>query len=98
MEKLHRELKEKDFAMVTISIQESATVVRRFFNRHNLTFTALLDLNGKSVPAFGIRAIPTTLILDKTGRIIGRAMGSRKWDSLESIVMFKRLVETPVST
>ena len=93
MERLHRRLKDKDFVMVAVSIQESASDVQRFFKQHKLSFTALLDSTGKTVPGFGIRAIPTTLILDKNGRIFGRIMGPRKWDSRESIAMFQQLVD-----
>ena len=50
---------------------------------------------GKTVPGFSLRAIPTTLVLDKSGRIIGRITGPRDWDSRESIVMFERLVDPP---
>jgi peroxiredoxin len=97
MEKLHRKLNDMDFALVTVSIQDSATQVKRFFKQHKLTFTALLDSSGKTVPGFGIRAIPTTLILDKTGRIIGRVMGPREWDSRESLAMFELLVAEPLA-
>jgi len=92
MEKLHRKLKEKNFAMVAVSVQDSAAEVRRFFKQNQLTYTALLDSIGKTVPGFGIRAIPTTLLLDKSGRIFGRIMGPREWDSRESVAMFKQLL------
>ena len=97
MEKLHRKLKDSDFALVTVSIQDSATEVKRFFKQNKLTFTALLDSSGKTVPGFSIRAIPTTLMLDKTGRIIGRVMGPREWDSRESIALFEHLANEPVA-
>jgi thiol-disulfide isomerase/thioredoxin len=97
MEKLHRKLKGKDFALVTISIQDSAAEVKRFFKQNQLTFMALLDSVGKTVPGFAIRAIPTTLILDKSGRIVGRVMGMREWDSRESIAMFEQLINGPLA-
>ena len=93
MEKLHLKLKDKNFALVSVSIQDPALQVKRFFLLNKLTFTALLDPNGKTVPGFGIRAIPTTLIIDKSGRIIGRAMGAREWDSRESIALFEQLIK-----
>jgi len=96
MEKLHRKLKHKDFAMVSVSLQDSAAEVERFFKQNQLTFTVLLDSFGKTVSDFAIRAIPTTLILDKTGRIVGRVMGAREWDSRESIAMFKQLIDEPL--
>jgi len=92
MEKLHRKLKDKDFVLLSTSLQDPAAEVKRFFKQNKLTFTALLDSTGKTVPGFGIRAIPTTLILDKTGRIIGRVMGAREWDSRESTAMFEQLI------
>jgi len=95
MEKLHRKLKHKDFAMVSVSLQDSAAQVQRFFKQNQLTFTVLLDSFGKTVPEFAIRAIPTTLILDKTGRIVGRVIGQREWDSRESIAMFDQLIDEP---
>ena len=72
MEKLHQKLKNKDFALVTINLQESSSQVKAFFEAYKLTFTALLDSTGEVGVSFGIRAIPTTFSLDKTGRIIGR--------------------------
>ena len=95
MEKLYRRFKDKDFAMVSVSIQDPPLAVKRFFLMNKLTFTALLDQSGKTVPGFAIRAIPTTLILDKSGRIFGRVMGPREWDSRESVAMFNRLIENP---
>jgi peroxiredoxin len=95
MEELHRKFKEKDFAVVAVSIQDSAAAVKRFFKQNQLTYTALLDSAGKTVPGFGIRAIPTTLLLDKSGRIFGRIMGPREWGSRESVAMFQQLLAEP---
>jgi peroxiredoxin len=93
MEKLHQTLKNKDFKMVTINLQESASQVKTFFKAFNLTFTALLDSTGEVGASFGIQAIPTTYILDKTGRIIGLANGLREWDSKAAIALFENLMD-----
>ena len=94
MEKLHRRLTDKNFAMVTVNIKESASQVRKFFEQHKLTFTALLDMTGEVSTEFGIGAIPTTFILDKSGQIIGRITGPREWDSRESVAMFEQLADS----
>jgi thiol-disulfide isomerase/thioredoxin len=93
MEKLHQKLKNKDFAMVTVNLQESASQVKAFFKEFKLTFTALLDSSGEVGASFAIRAIPTTYILDKTGRIIGRVSGPREWDSKAAIALFENLID-----
>ncbi len=96
MEKLHQKLKNKDFAMVTVNLRESASKVKAFFKKFKLTFTALLDSTGLVGASFGIRAIPTTYILDKTGRIIGRVNGPREWDSKAAIALFENLMDKDV--
>jgi len=93
MEKLHQKFKDGDFAMVTINLQESASEVKAFFKIFNLTFTALMDSTGEVGASFGIRAIPTTYILNKTGRMIGRVSGPREWDSKASIALFEKLID-----
>lgn len=93
MEKLNQKLKNTDFAMVTINLQESASQVKSFFEEFKLTFTALLDSTGEVSALFGIRSIPTTYILDKTGRIIGLVSGPREWDSKTAIALFENLID-----
>ncbi len=98
MEKLHQKMRNKAFAMVAVNIQEPASRVKQFFKQYQLTFTTLMDASGQVAAGFGIRAIPTTLILDKTGRIIGSIQGPREWDGKKSIAMFEHLIDSdPVS-
>lgn len=98
MEKLHQKFKDKDFVMVGINLQESAERVKQFYQQHQLTFTTLLDLTGDVGAALGINAIPTTLILDKNGRIVGKALGPRDWESKESIALFEYLTDRYVAS
>ncbi len=92
MEKLHKRLKDRDFAMVAVNLREPATRVKKYFDKQKLTFTALLDSKGKIGSQFGIRAVPTTFILDKEGGIIGKVFGSREWNSQKSIALFEHLI------
>jgi peroxiredoxin len=98
MEKLHRKLDGKDFAMIAVNLQEPALRVKDFLKQYQLTFSILLDTKGKIAQQFGIRAVPTTFILDKDGGIIGKALGSRHWDSKESITLFEHLMNRVVQT
>jgi thioredoxin-related protein len=84
--------------MVTVNIQESAPQVKKFFKNFKLTFTALLDTTGEVATGFSIRAIPTTFILDKSGRTIGTIMGPREWDSKKTVAFFEHLINTYETT
>ncbi len=93
MQKLHTRFKDQNFAMVTVNMQESARKVRDFVDQYKLTFTVLLDSHGEVARRFGIRALPTTFILDKSGRILGQALGAREWNSKKATALFKHLME-----
>jgi len=97
MKKLHQKLKDKDFVMIAVSLQESAQVVRDFFQKYKLTFTALLDSTGEVGRWFGIRAIPTTYILDRDGKVLGAAMGARQWDNKDAIALFEYLADKEIT-
>ena len=92
MERLHRRFKDKNFVMVAINSQETDEQVKSFFDKHKLSFTALLDSSGEVGTWFDVNALPTTFVLDKKGRIIGSAIGPREWDGQASIALFDYLV------
>ncbi len=92
MQKLYIRFKDKDFAMLAVSVKEPASVVEKFFKDYSLTFTALLDSDGELMTSYGVRAIPATYIIDKDGAIIGKAFGPRKWDGQKAIGLFEHLI------
>jgi thiol-disulfide isomerase/thioredoxin len=92
MEKLHRRLKDKDFVIVAINLQESDALVKAFFEKLKLSFTALLDSNGEVATGFAVNALPTSFVLDKQGKIVGAAIGPREWNSRASIALFEYLI------
>ena len=95
MEKLHRRLKNQDFAMIAVNMQESETQVKSFFKKLQLSFTTLLDSSGEVAAGLAVNALPTTYCLDKEGRIIGVALGPREWDNQASIELFEFLINRP---
>ena len=98
MEKLHQKFKDRDFVMVGINLQESASRVEQFYTEHKLTFITLLDITGDVGAGLGIRSIPTTFILDKNGVIIGKALGPREWEGKKSIALFEYLTGSYVAS
>ena len=56
MEKLHQKFKDKDFVMVAINLQESASKIKQFYKEYKLTFTTLLDTTGDVGAGLGIRS------------------------------------------
>ncbi len=93
MERLYKQLKDRDFTMLAVDMQESEKQVRAFISEFSLSFPALLDLNGDISSLYGIVGLPTTYIIDREGKIIGKAVGPRDWSSQESIQLFQSLLK-----
>lgn len=92
MEKLHREFKEQGLEVVAINFRESKKEVRKFFDELGLTFTSLLDKDGKVSEEYGAWSIPLSYFVNRKGEFVGKVMGSREWNSNESRAFFKGLL------
>jgi peroxiredoxin len=94
LEVLHQQFKEKKFVLLTISVDyEGIKPVREFLNKQHYTFPVLLDPNGETLDLFDVKGIPTTFMIDKKGRMIGRAIGPRDWKSPEAFSLINLLIE-----
>lgn len=92
MEKLHRELEKDGLVILAINFQESPERVKAFLAEHKLTFTALLDRDGKISELYQAWALPVSVIINKRGDIAARAMGSKDWHSDEALEFFRNLL------
>ena len=79
------------FGMLAVSVGESENAVAGFIEDYPIEFPVYLDEVGESMSAWGIRGMPTTLLLDKTGKQVFRAVGERKWDDPEILRKIKAL-------
>ena len=60
--------------------------IKAFMEKNGYTYPVLMDKGGKLFEAYGIRAIPTTYLIDRNGNIIGRVQGALSAENLERIV------------
>ena len=93
MEKLHRELVGQGVEVVAVNFRESKTEVSKFFDELGLTFTALLDRDGKVFEEYGAWSLPLSYFINRNGEFVGKAIGYRKWDGPEGKAFFQRLLD-----
>jgi DsbE subfamily thiol:disulfide oxidoreductase len=91
MEQLYTELKDEGFTIVAVNSQEPLEQVSAFVDDMGMSFPVLLDSTGRVGAAYGVRAIPTTYIIDPQGAIRGRMVGTRDWYSPEIISAAREL-------
>lgn len=93
MEKLHREFREQGLEVVAINFRETKKEVRKFFDELGLTFTALLDRDGKVFEEYGAWSLPLSYFINRNGEFVGKVIGYRNWDSPEAKAFFRDLLD-----
>ena len=73
-------------AFYAVNIQEPGDTVSSFLRQHKYTMPVYLDSDGTVAKLFRVRAIPTTIVADKTGLIKFRTAGAITAAELEGII------------
>lgn len=82
LDRLQAALGGPDFEVVPLSIDRRMDAVRKFFADVGIQKLAMyIDGSAKATRELGAVGLPTTLLLDRGGREIGRLIGPAEWDS-----------------
>lgn len=81
VQRAHDELKKDGIQIITVSIDGTgAAAVRPIFTKGGYTMPALLDQNMEMARGFGVRGVPSTVIVDSKGMIHARGLGHVDFD------------------
>ncbi len=93
LQRLKQHFKPGEFELLAITTDPQREAIKGFVQSLGLTFSILLDETKDVSAAFGVRGLPTTILIGKDGRVLARAVGPRAWDSQESLALVRRMVE-----
>ena len=91
IEQVHRRYGER-LAVVAVDIQESREKVETWVKGKQLSFTILLDPSGTVTSDYEVTATPTTFVLSREGRLVGKALGNKAWTSERGHALLTRLI------
>lgn len=74
------------FTALMANAQEDETTVRAFVEAKGFTFPVLLDSRGELTKLYGVRGLPTTVIIDRNGQIQHLQTGAITQAELETII------------
>jgi len=66
--------------------------VKPYFAKHGHRIPTLIDPRMAVAREHGIRWIPVTVVIDRSGVIVGRAIGPREWDGKEAVEFVQSVV------
>jgi peroxiredoxin len=80
MERLWRRHKDAGFVLVAISLDTDPKKVPPFVSARRFSFPVGLDPKMAVAEKYGVRALPSSFVLDRDGTVTGIALGPRAWD------------------
>jgi thiol-disulfide isomerase/thioredoxin len=94
LDKLKVDLGGADFDVVALNIDKAPEKAQKFLSDNNIKALEFLrDPTAKAFVSVNSQGMPTTLLLDRQGREIGRLVGPAEWNSAEA----KALISTAVA-
>lgn len=79
--------------VVTVTSDIHPQGIKQFLGHLGIQLPVLFDEDQELSRVFMVRGLPTTVLLGSDGGPVGRAVGPREWDSNESIVLLRRILQ-----
>jgi peroxiredoxin len=81
IEQIHREYKARGLQVLAVNFGEPRDRVARWVKDKQVTFPVVVDPDSTVVDAYRITATPTVYVLDRDGKVVGVAVGTKEWTS-----------------
>lgn len=93
MVELYKKRKDNGLEMLGVNLDKiDRSGVEKFSREYGIDFPILLDPSGKVAALYGIVALPTTLLLDRKGKIRARVTGGVDWTTQENLQKIETLL------
>ena len=80
LQRLSERYAQRGLQVLAVNFREPADTVRRFVSTTGMTLPVLLDADGAAAKSLGIGIFPTTVVMDRRGRIQWTVRGECAWD------------------
>ncbi|MBU8907174.1 thiol-disulfide oxidoreductase ResA [Desertibacillus haloalkaliphilus] len=86
MESQYQAYKDQGVEIIAVNVDEPELSVQRFVDRHNLTFPIVIDRGSNVLDAYGIRPLPTTILIDEHGTVVRKHIGGMTERDVQSFM------------
>ncbi len=86
----------KDRGVVVIAVAEdrgSPEKAGKFCKTHGITFPVLHDPEGEVMRTYEVALLPTSYLIGRDGKFLGKVVGERDWDETDALELFEGLLK-----
>lgn len=84
-ERLRQQLDPERFVLLTVTTDMQREGIKHFLANLHVQLPVLFDEDQDVSHAYMVRALPTTVFIDRKGVLMGRAVGPREWDAPKAV-------------
>ena len=85
LERLRQQLDPERVVVLTVTTDLQRDGIKQFLANLNVQLPVLFDEHQDVSQAYLVRALPTTVFIDRQGALVGRAVGPREWDAPKAV-------------
>lgn len=99
MVELYKKYKDRGLEIIGVNLDKlGKSEVEKFSLEHKINFPVLLNPAGNIAALYGVVALPTTIFLDRYGKIKGRISGAADWTAEANLKTVELLLELNASS
>lgn len=98
IQRLAKQMANKPFAVIAVNVAEPQRRVQTTVKRLGLDFPVLLDTESSVFDSWGATVLPTTYLLDGSGRMRYVGRGPLEWDGAEITAIIEQLLSNDKGT
>lgn len=95
MERMQHELGPKGLEVVAVNLDQKPADAQRFLASHRVTFPIALGTNEACAKQFGVGAMPSTFLVDRSGRVRAIHSGFRPGEAATIRGLVEKLLAEP---
>ena len=92
--RLYKQLDFAQFALLAVTAELPRQGIIHFLSQLGASLPVLFNDDQDVSEFFMVRGLPTTIEIARDGTLVGRAVESRAWDSLEVVMVMRQVTES----
>ena len=92
IERIHQEFRDQGLVVLAINLAEDRRMIANWVKSRNVTSTVLFLESAALGRSYAITATPIVYLVDRNGKLVGKAIGTRPWSGDKGRALLRALL------
>ena len=93
MQRVYERYRDRGLVVVAVSVDADGSGIEPFVKQRGLSFPIGQDPQMALAEQYGVRALPSSFLVDRKGNLAALAIGPREWDTMPSRAVLESLLK-----